>query len=85
VKFDLLIAMTVKVLTSPMWKFCLHFQGKNKVKKALLFSSETLVYFTDLRGKKLQKTIHFSYPCAVFYTGFAPAAFRATKTATSRT
>jgi len=28
VKFDLLPAMTMEVLTSTMWTFCLQFQGK---------------------------------------------------------
>jgi len=54
VKFYLLTAMTVKVLTSLMWTFCFHFQGR-KIKKDLVFSSETLICCTDLHGTKSQK------------------------------
>jgi hypothetical protein len=83
VKFDLLTAMIVKVLASAMWTFCFHFQGR-KIKKDLVFSSETLKYLTDLHGMKYQKKIHIIYSCAVFHAGCVLAMLRAKKTATFR-
>jgi hypothetical protein len=60
--FDLLTTMTTKVLTSTMWKFCLHVQ----VKEQKWLSSETLMCFTEIRGMKFQKEINLSYACEVF-------------------
>jgi len=77
VKFDILTAMTVKVLT-----FSVSSISSHKNKKGVVLSSETSICFTDLHWMKFRKKIHFSYSCAVFC---APAVLRDTGMATFQT
>jgi hypothetical protein len=77
--FMKLTPMTVKVLTSTMWTFCLQFQGK-KIKR-------TWYRLRRLTWNEIpeENSFHPLQCSMALHAGCAPAVLRATKTATFRT